>query len=686
MKVRKAKKPKDWIAAFRALEREIVVDGFAGGGGVAEGFKEALGFSPDIGINHDAVAIAMHKANHPTCIHINSSIFKVVPEDVLHGKPVGALWISPDCKHFSKAKGAKPVEKNIRALATVALVWARLPEWQRPRIIFLENVEEFVKWGPLLASGRPDPEREGEDFRRFVKALKRHGYKRVEWCIDRCSNHGDPTIRRRLILIARCDGEPIVWPAHTHGSPELPEVLSGDKLPWLTAADHVIDWSIPCPSIFLSRREVKQLWRDHGIRVQRPLRPNTLARIFKGLQRYVFECADPFIIPVTHSGDHRSHSSREPVRTQTGARRGEHALIMPYLAPRYKEKNGHDPRTRSVKLPMATAMPRGNEGVLVVPYLAGVGGRASQSPPKTASAAINTQTAKPDQVVVTPYITKFNRGATGHSLKEPLHTVTAHTAKNKRRNGGASTLGVVTPILLPTGARRDGKTVISLPEMMAEIGELGAGAAPAVDRSRRVAAFLAQHNYMEPGHDAREPVSTIVGKGCTQAVVSAGLINLKGTKRRSATIKGPTPAITAQGGHLAEVRAFLLKYYGTRGGHQDARDPLHSLTAKARFGIVTIHGDEYQIVDIGMRMLTARERFNAHSFPATYKIDIMVPRQIKGRTVLRRITGEEQGRMVGNSVPVKFAAAHIKANFRPRQAIERRPPRASEEFQLVAAE
>lgn len=203
-----------------------------------------------------------------------------------------------------------------------------------------------------------------------------------------------------------------------------------------------------------------------------------------------------------------------------------------------------------------------------------------------------------------------------------------------------------------------------------------------------VAAFLAQHNYEEPGHDAREPASTVVSKVGPQAVVSAGLLNLKGSERRGGPITAPTPAVTAQGSHLAEVRAFLIKFYSTgTANHQDARDPLHSVTAKDRIGVVTVHGEDYQIVDIGMRMLTARERFNAHSFPATYKIDIMVPRKAKdGSIVMKPITAEEQGRMVGNSVPCRWVKAVIAANYRPRTAIDRKPSRASEEFTLEAAE
>lgn len=647
---------------------EIIVDCFAGGGGVSTGIEMALGRSPDIAINHDAVAIAMHKANHPDTHHLNSNIFKVVPSEACSGRSIGMLWLSPDCKHFSRAKGAKPVEKRIRGLAWVALHWARLPAWQRPRIIFLENVPEFLTWGPLLASGRPDPDRKGEEFNKFVRALRHCGYDKIEWQIVVYCDHGDPTIRKRIQLIARCDDEPIIWPAPSHGNPKSEAVKSGKLPAWRTAADDVIDWSIDCPSIFLSKKEVKRLYAERGIRVQRPLKPKTMARIFKGLVRFVIESPDPFIIPVTHSGDLRSHSAKEPVRTQTGAKRGEHALVVPYLAPRYQEKAGHDPRTRSAELPMAAMVPGGNESVLcapiivknnhgdkphyradeptrtfvaggnhhmlISPTLVGCGGRAGQSPPRSAKAPLGTQTAKPDGCVVAAYLSRQFGKSVGSECPAPVGSVTA---------GGA------------------GKTAL-------------------------VAAFLAQHNYEEPGHDAREPASTVVSKVGPQAVVSAGLLNLKGSERRGGPITAPVPAMTAQGGHLAEVRAFLIKFYKTGGQHQDARDPLHTLTAKARIGVVTVHGEDYQIVDIGMRMLTPRERFNAHSFPADYKIDIMVPRTVRGVVVMKKITAEEQGRMVGNSVPCRFVRAVVAANYRPRTAADRKPSRASEEFTLEAAE
>ena len=556
--------------------REIIVDSFAGGGGASTGIEMALGVSPDIAINHDAVALAMHAANHPITRHLPHNIWKVDPVEACAGRPVGLLWASPDCKHFSKAKGAKPVEKRIRDLAWVVVRWAKQVS---PRIIILENVEEFATWGPLAANGRPCPDRKGMTFRLWVGQLRKLGY-RVDWRELRACDYGAPTIRKRLFLIARRDGKPIVWPRPSHGDPKSDDVKAGRLKPWRPAAE-IIDWSLPCPSIFATAAEIMA---QHGLRAQRPLKPNTLARIAKGVFRYVINCADPFIVPSTHSGDVRVNGIGDPLPTQTTAHRGEHALV-------------------------------------------------------------------------TPFVTKFNRGATGHDAREPLHTITA--AASATHPGGACPLGLVAPVLVKnnfgdkpiSGANEPVRTICT------------------GNNHLLVTAFLAQHNYEEPGHDARDPLSTIVGKGCTQAVVSAGLLSLKGTDRRAGAIEAPAPAITAQGGHLAELRAFLIKYYGTGGQLADPCVPMHTDTAQDRFGIVMVRGEAWRIADIGMRMLNARERFNAQGFPSTYIINLLVPRRNKktGATDMVPITGDQQGRMCGNSVSPVMAEALVRANFAPRE-------------------
>ena len=254
---------------------ELIVDNFAGGGGASTGIELATGRSVDIAINHDPAAIAMHRANHPTSKHYCENVWDVDPVEACAGHPVGLAWFSPDCKHFSKAKGGKPVEKAIRGLAWVAVRWAKLV---RPRVIILENVEEFTTWGPLVGN-RPDPKRKGQTFRRFVRALKHYGYK-VEWNELRACDYGAPTIRKRFFMVARCDGLPIVWPEPTHGDPSTLFVTSGMLNPWRTAAE-VIDWSIPCPSIFARKK---------------PLCENTMRRIARGLKKFVLDNPKPHIV------------------------------------------------------------------------------------------------------------------------------------------------------------------------------------------------------------------------------------------------------------------------------------------------------------------------------------------------------------------------------------------------------
>ena len=380
------------------LPGEIIVDSFAGGGGASLGIERALGRSPDIAINHDREALAMHAANHPTTRHLPHNVWKVDPVAVTGGAPVGLLWASPDCTFHSKARGGKPMKHGIRDLAWVVVRWARQV---RPRIIMLENVEEFRDWGPLGADDRPCPDRKGKTFDLFVAELRRLGY-RVEHREMRACDYGAPTIRKRLFLVARRDGAPIAWPAPTHGAPSNPEVLAGRLKPWRTAAE-IIDWSLPCRSIFLSREE------GRAFGVNRPLADNTMARIAKGVKRYVLDAASPFIVPVTHAGDARVHGADEPLRTVTTAQRGEHALVTPFVA-----------RTDMHKSNASCVYPGDDP--------------------------LRTMTTSGGHAVVAPFVTKFRTGATGQSIEDPLATVTANSFVD--RPGGAAPLGIVAPHLV----------------------------------------------------------------------------------------------------------------------------------------------------------------------------------------------------------------------------------------------
>lgn len=377
------------------IGEELVVDNFAGGGGASTGIEAAIGRSVDIAINHDAEAIAMHTANHPGTEHYCEDVFSIDPLKVTQGHPVGLAWFSPDCKHFSKAKGGKPVSKNVRGLAWVVIRWA---ESVRPRLIMLENVEEFQTWCPLLEDGRPDPSRKGETFREWVGKLRALGYI-VEWRELKAADYGTPTSRKRLFVIARCDGQPIVWPEPTHGK---------GRRPYRTAAE-CIDWSIPCPSIFERSK---------------PLAEATLRRIARGVRRYVIEAAEPFIVPITHTGGDRVHGTSEPLRTITTAHRGEFALAVPTLIQTsYGERKGQAPRVPGLEKPVGTIMAQGQKHALVAAFLARhYGGHENDG--SDLRIPMHTVTAQDHHSLVHAFLIKYYGVDQNPEMLEPLHTVT----------------------------------------------------------------------------------------------------------------------------------------------------------------------------------------------------------------------------------------------------------------------
>ena len=321
-------------------EHELVVDLFAGGGGASTGIFLATGRHPDVAVNHNPAALAVHAANHPSTRHEVEDVFDVNPRRVTGGKPVGLLWMSPDCTHFSKAKGGKPRDKGTRSLAWVAIRWA---SEARPRVIVLENVEEFVTWGPLCDAGQPIAHRKGETFAEWLRALHALGYVTEHRTLV-AADYGAPTTRKRLFLVARCDGEPIVWPEPTHGR--------GRAHAWRTAAE-IIDWTIPCPSIFDRHR---------------PLAEATLRRIAEGVRRYVLEAPRPFLVNLTHGG--RLEGLDEPARTITAAHRGEKALVVPTLIQTgYGERPGQTPRVPGLDKPLGTVVAGGGRHALVATLL-----------------------------------------------------------------------------------------------------------------------------------------------------------------------------------------------------------------------------------------------------------------------------------------------------------------------------
>lgn len=398
-------------SAKQLKSTEITVDLFAGGGGASTGIEAAIGCNVDIAVNHDPEAIALHAANHPGTAHLVSDVFEVNPREVTQGRPVGLLWASPDCTFHSKARGGKPHRDRNRArrrrgLAWVVCQWARAV---RPRVIALENVEEFQAWGPLREDGTPCPDRRGTTFQRWVAQLRNLGYD-VQWRELRACDYGAPTIRKRLFVIARCDGEPICWPAPTHGKPGTLPVTQGRLEPWLTAAD-CIDWSIPCPSIFERKK---------------PLADATCRRIAKGIMRYVVGTPEPFIVPMTHAGGDRVHAIAEPIRTVTTAHRGEFAVCVPTVAAIGTHQPGNSfgaglgEPSQVVTIDAHTA--------LAAPTLVetGYGERTGQAPraPGLAKPLGTIVAGGGKHALVSAFLAKHYGGVVGHGVAQPVGTVT----------------------------------------------------------------------------------------------------------------------------------------------------------------------------------------------------------------------------------------------------------------------
>ena len=327
------------------INGELIVDNFAGGGGASTGIEMATGYSVDIAINHDPEAIRMHKTNHPSTKHYCESVWDVDPVKVCGGHPVALAWFSPDCKHFSKAKGGKPKDKNIRGLAWVACRWAGMV---KPRVIMLENVEEFKTWGPLNRAHRPIKKKQGITYQKFVRQLQELGYE-VQTRELVAADYGAPTMRKRFFLIARCDGRPITWPEPTHAPVDSDAVKAGRLKPYAGAYTQ-IDFSLPCPSIFDTSEEIKQ---KYGIRAVRPLAEKTMRRIARGIKKFVLDNPEPFIVnrkayaliqyhSETAAHEVRGQGIREPIMTVDGSNR--YGLVAGFLSKFYKSGTGQDLR------------------------------------------------------------------------------------------------------------------------------------------------------------------------------------------------------------------------------------------------------------------------------------------------------------------------------------------------------
>lgn len=417
---------KNTIRTNGLLPHELIIDNFAGGGGTSTGLEAAFGRPVDIAINHDPEAIAMHRINHPHTKHLCESVWDIDPIEVAGNQPVGLVWLSPDCKHFSKAKGSVPVDKRIRGLAWVAARWAAKC---RPRIITLENVEEFKTWGPIGEDGRPCKDRKSQTFKSFLRALRRQGYA-VEYKELRACDYGTPTIRKRFFLIARRDGLPIVWPKATHGNPKSAAVKKGKLLPWRTAAE-CIDWSIPTPSIFDTSAQIQS---EHGVRAKRPLADNTCKRIAVGMMRYVVDNPYPFIVKLRNGNV--GHGIDEPLHTVTAG--GKHfGIVAPVLT---ECANASSPRCMPIDEPLRTicAQIKGGHHALIAPFIAknytGVVGSDIEEPLHTVTAIdhnslviphLSTCTSDRSDLVAAFLSIYYGNEKDGQSLNDPARTITS---------------------------------------------------------------------------------------------------------------------------------------------------------------------------------------------------------------------------------------------------------------------
>ena len=539
------------------VHNELVVDLFAGGGGASTGIEQAIGRAVDIAVNHDPEAIALHEVNHPQTQHLVSDVFEINPLIATRGRPVGLLWASPDCKHFSKAKGGKPVSKRIRGLAWVVVKWAKAV---RPRVIILENVEEFQTWGPLTEGGMPCPERKGQTFQLWKEQLRQLGY-RIEYKELRASDYGTPTIRKRFFMVARCDGLPIVWPEQTHY--QKPEK---NRQGWVPASS-IIDWSIPCPSIFERKR---------------PLADATCRRIAKGIMRYVVESANPFIVSIANWSGESIRPTDEPLSTVTAnPKGGHHAIVVPTLIQTcYGERPGQAPRVPGLEKPLGTVV-------------------GSQK-----------------HALVMAFMAKHYTGVVGSNLNDPLGTVTSV----------------------------DHHSLIT-----ANLVHLGHGEGKCGTK-----------RFSHGIRNIEQPLNTVTASGAPAALVTSHLLQLR-NNQFGRSLDDPMPTLTAGGGHVGEVRSFLVKYYGNDQDDQSLNEPLHTVPTRDRFGLVTVHGIDYQIVDIGLRMLSPRELYRAQGFPESYVID----RKPDGSP----LTKTAQVRMCGNSVCPPLAHALVQANYSEQQSM-----------------
>lgn len=615
---------------FDPQDDEIVVDFFCGGGGAGTGLEMGLGRPVTVAKNHSPAAISMHTANHPAARHFTTDVFEGDPDEECQGRPVGWFHMSPDCTHHSQAAGGQPRKREIRNLSWIGLKWAGM---KKPRVISLENVKQILQWGPLIAkrdraTGRvmkldgtvaelgervpvqqqflvPDPKRRGITWRRFVQLLEGMGYQ-VEWRVIKACDFGAPTSRERLFMIARCDGQPIVWPEPTHAK----NPAKGQQK-WRTAAD-CIDWSVPSKSIFGRKKD---------------LAAATLRRVAKGMKKFVLDNPQPFIVPIANWSGELAQSAHEPLRTVTSwPRGGSFAMASPTLVQTgYGEREGQQPRVPGLDQPLGTVVAGGVKHAL-------------------ASA----------------HMVKFRFNSEGAAITDPVPTITSG-GNYKRPAGAAHAMGVCTAFIEQANGGFNTTPARGIDEPMSTVTNTGS-------QQRLVTAHLATLRNGSTGQQTNDPLSTVTA-GDHHALVGANLLHLRGNCDARA-VDEPLHTVSAGGTHhgLVEyklspeheegalrVAAFLISYYGTE-NISGCDAPAPTVTTKDRLGLVTVFvkGTPYVIVDICLRMLQPHELYRAQGFPASYIID-------KGADG-KPFTKTEQVHMCGNSVSPPPMAALARAN------------------------
>lgn len=623
------------VFAQETMTGEIIVDNFAGGGGASTGIEIATGRLVALAVNHDPAAILMHRTNHPYTEHFQASVWDVDPKAVCRGRPVGLAWFSPDCKHFSKAKGAALVDRKIRGLAWITLRWAATV---RPRVIILENVEEFQTWGPVR-KGKPVKKLAGTTFRQFIGQLEALGYT-VEYRELVAADYGAPTSRKRFYLVARCDGKPIVWPKPTHSK------TGADGLPKWRSAAEIIDWSLPCPSVFASKAEIME---RYGLKAVRPLAKNTMRRVIRGVDKFTIRSGKPFIVP-TGYGERkgqapRVHDMDAPVPTIVGT--GKENLCRPLLAP-VTVTNTSNSVGGTVGAPVHTVTTAGNQ-MLVTPSLVSIGQTGGGDRIRDLREPVPTTVSKQEACLVSPsliqYHTEQTESVRASGLGTPIHTVDASNrygltcANLVEYYTGGRPLDVQAPLHTVTSHDREAVVAAHIAKYYGGVvGEKVGEPLPtvtAIDHNAVCAAHVVKFKGDNVGTPPSEPLQTVTASAGKERACSGGTFAV--CKAYLAKIRSGDDL-----GHWPEIRALLNEFCG------------YTL-AEDEVLLLEIGGALYYIADIGLRMLSPRELYNAMGFPPDYIID----RDYEGHEYKK----SAQVARCGNAVCPPVASALVRANL-----------------------